>query len=54
VEEAHTSTHFAFRLGAFYSFPLTSTFSLVPQFNADLISGKGTTLVYGLSFGFAF
>ncbi len=54
AEEAHTSTHFAFRLGAYYSFPLPSRFSLVPQFNADLISGKGTTLVYGLAFGIGF
>ncbi len=54
VEEAHTSTHFAFRLGAFYTFPLPSRFSLVPQFNADFISGKGATLVYGLAFGIGF
>ncbi len=54
VEEAHTSTHFAFRLGSFYTFPLSSTFSLVPQFNADFISGKGATLVYGLAFGIGF
>lgn len=54
TEDAHTSTNFAFRLGAFYSFPLTSMFSLVPQFNADFISGGDTTLVYGLSFGFGF
>ncbi len=54
VEGAHTSTHFAFRVGAFYAFPLSSMFSLVPQFNADFISGKGATLVYGLAFGFGF
>ena len=54
VEGTHTSTHFTFRVGAFYAFPLSSMFSLVPQFNADFISGKGATLVYGLAFGFGF
>lgn len=54
AEETHTSTHFAFRLGAFYAFPISSMFSLVPQFNADFIGGNGTTLVYGLAFGIGF
>lgn len=52
--DGESETSFTFRVGAGYEFELSRRWSLAPEFNADFISGKRATLVYGLSLGFGF
>ena len=47
------STEFALRLGAGYKIPLGGRFTLLPEFNADLIDGT-PTYVFGASFAVGF
>jgi len=47
------STEFALRLGAGYKIPLGGRFTLLPEFNADLIDGH-PTYVFGASFAVGF
>jgi hypothetical protein len=47
------STEFALRLGAGYKIPLGGRFTLVPEFNADLIEGH-PTYVFGVNLAVGF
>ena len=47
------STEFALRLGAGYKIPIGGRFTLIPEFNADLIEGT-PTYVFGANFAVGF